>query len=90
MGCGFTSYSKSIRPWPLIAAGPLSLALPALAPALGLTLDELLGQPVIKHAGKRGPAPRLMQHFERVSQLPRPKQRLVMEMLEAVLAQPSR
>lgn len=64
-------------------------ALPVLAKALGVSLDELIGEPV-GATKKRGPAPKLQQHMERISQLPKPRQRMVMEMLEAVLAQGNR
>ena len=63
--------------------------LPLLAQLLGLTTEELLGQPV-QHVSKRGPAPRLQQQIERISQLPKSKQRFVSEMLDTVLAQASR
>lgn len=39
---------------------------------------------------KRGPSPKLQQHMEQISRLPKPKQKLVLEMLETVLAQASR
>ena len=63
--------------------------LPVLAQLLGLTTEELLGQSV-QQASKRGPAPRLQQQIERISQLPKSKQRFVSEMLDTVLAQASR
>ena len=63
--------------------------LPVLAQLLRLTTEELLGQ-AVQHAGKRGPAPRLQQQIERISQLPKSKQRFVSEMLDTVLAQASR
>lgn len=66
---------------------PASL-LPKLAQTFGVSVDELLGVP--KSASKRGPAPKLAQHIERISRLPKPKQRFVMEMLDTVLAQASR
>jgi len=40
--------------------------------------------------GRRGPAPKLQQQFERISRLPRAKQRFVMAMLDTVLNQTSR
>lgn len=64
---------------------PLS-ALPPLARTLGIDLVTLMGQAEAK-AGKRGPPPKLSQHLERISQLPKPKRRFVMEMLDTVLAQ---
>lgn len=63
--------------------------LPTLAQVLGTTVEELIGQPAAR-AGKRGPAPRLQQQLERLSALPKPKQRAVMEVLESMLAQAAR
>jgi transcriptional regulator with XRE-family HTH domain len=59
--------------------------LPILGQVLGLTPEELLGQERPK--SKRGPTSRLQQQVDRISQLPRPKQHLVMEMLDMVLSQ---
>ena len=65
--------------------------LPTLAELLTVPVEELIGQPSARAAkGKRGPTPRLAQHMERISQLPKPKQRAVMEVLDAMLAQASR
>jgi transcriptional regulator with XRE-family HTH domain len=63
-------------------------ALPPLARLLGVPVEELIGEPA--RPGKRGPAPKLQQQMERIQELPKPKQRFVMEMLETVLAQQSR
>ena len=64
-------------------------ALSVLAKALGVGLDELLGESKTA-TKKRGPASQLQRSIERISELPKPKQRFVMEMLETVLAQASR
>lgn len=64
-------------------------ALPVLAKALGVSLDELLGE-TSTAARKRGPAPKLQQHMERISRLPKPQQRFVIQVIESVLAQASR
>lgn len=64
-------------------------ALPVLAKALGVSLEELLGESKAATM-KRGPAPKLQQHMERISQLPKPQQRFVIQVLESVLAQASR
>jgi transcriptional regulator with XRE-family HTH domain len=63
---------------------PASL-LPVLAQALKVAVEELLGpsRPARAVAGKRGPA-------AQITQLPRAKQRFVIEMLDTVLAQASR
>jgi hypothetical protein len=46
----------------------------------GVPVDALLGQPV-RAGAKRGPAPKLQQHMQRISRLPRAQQRVVMQML---------
>lgn len=66
---------------------PVSL-LPKLAERFGVGADELLG---LKMApGKRGPAPQLQQKIERLSRLPKAKQKFVLEMIEGVLNQANR
>ena len=60
-----------------------------LAKMLGVSLDELLAEGF--HAPrKRGPMSQIQQHMERISQLPKPKQRMLMEMIDAVLSQQGR
>ena len=68
---------------------PVSL-LPGLADALAVSIEELIGRPPARATAKRGPAPKLQQQLERIAQLPKAKQRFVIEMLETVLAQASR
>ncbi len=70
---------------------PASL-LPVLAQALKVAVEELLGpsRPARAVAGKRGPASRLERQVAQITQLPRAKQRFVIEMLDTVLAQASR
>jgi transcriptional regulator with XRE-family HTH domain len=64
-------------------------ALPVLARTLNTAIEELLGASP-SAMKRRGPPPRLQQHMERISQLPKPKQRFVLEILETVLTQASR
>lgn len=60
-----------------------------LAKTLGVSLDELMAEG--EHAPrKRGPVSQIQQHMERINQLPKPKQRMLMEMIDAVLAQQGR
>jgi len=61
---------------------PASL-LPELARIFGIGVDELLG--LRNGTGKRGPTPKFQKQLERISQLPRAKQRVVIEMLDGVL-----
>lgn len=63
--------------------------LPRLARALGVSIEVLIGEDQ-RPAAKRGPTPKLQQQLERISALPKPKQRAVMEVLEAMLAQSTR
>lgn len=63
-------------------------ALPGLAKALAVPIEALLG--IANGAARRGPTPKVQQQLERLSALPKPKQRAVMEVLEAMLAQASR
>lgn len=65
---------------------PPASVLPSLAETLNLSLEELFGHEA-KSAVKRGPTPKLMKQFERISQLPRVKQQVVMDMLEGLIAQ---
>lgn len=59
--------------------------LPALAKELAVSVETLIGVPTPKH--KRGPAPKLQRQIEQIQQLPRTKQRFVMQMLDTVLQQ---
>lgn len=66
---------------------PVSL-LPTLAQFFGIAVDDLLG--LKNNTGKRGPTPLLQRQIERLSRLPKTKQKVVMEMLDGVLSQSSR
>ena len=66
---------------------PVSL-LPELAKLFGVGVDDLLG--LRNSTGKRGPAPKFQQQIERLGQLPKAKQKVVIAMLEDVLSQASR
>lgn len=60
-------------------------ALPVLAKALGVSLEALMGE-ADQASKKRGPTPKLAQLMERISQLAKPQQRFVIQVLESVLA----
>jgi transcriptional regulator with XRE-family HTH domain len=59
--------------------------LPEIAEILNLSLDELLGLSATKKIGKRGPASRLEQQIQIISQLPKTKQKFVSEMLDTII-----
>lgn len=66
---------------------PVSM-LPALARMLGVSVEELIGEET--KASKRGPSPKIQQQLERIAQLPRARQQIVMQMLDGVLQQQTR
>src|SRR5258708_363451 len=59
--------------------------LPALAKALAVTIDVLLGEK--SQPAKRGPIPKLHRHMERIAQLPKAQQRFVLQVLDCCLCQ---
>jgi transcriptional regulator with XRE-family HTH domain len=61
--------------------------LPAVAKLLSVSIEGLLGEETEHTPRKRGPASRLEQQIEVISQLPKARQRIVAEMLDAVIAQ---
>lgn len=63
--------------------------LQALAQSLSAGIDALLGD-AAKERTKRGPAPVLARHMERIGALPKPPQRFVIQVLESVPAQQGR
>jgi transcriptional regulator with XRE-family HTH domain len=65
---------------------PVAL-LPLAATLLAVSVEELIGEPAKAAKGKRGPTPRLQRQVELITQLPRAKQKFVMEMLDAVIQQ---
>ena len=65
-------------------------ALPLVAQSLSVSLEELFGQVKQAARSKRGPASKLEQHLQRISALPKPRQRAVIDVIEAMLAQQGR
>lgn len=66
---------------------PVSM-LPALARALSVSVEALIDEKAAP--ARRGPAPQLQQRIERLTRLPKAKQKLVLEMLDGVLQQVAR
>jgi transcriptional regulator with XRE-family HTH domain len=64
--------------------------LPALGEIFKVPVDVLIGRPVAASRSKRGPASQLQRSIDRISELPKTKQKFVMEMLDTVLAQAGR
>lgn len=62
--------------------------LATIAQTLHTTVEDLIGEAQARKAhGKRGPAPKIQQQLERVSTLPKARQRLISEVLDSMLAQ---
>lgn len=80
---------QTVASWEVGRRGVPVAVLPLLARTLGVTVEALIGE-AGRPAAKRGPTPKLQQQVERLSRLPKTKQRVVMEMLEGLLAQANR
>ncbi len=73
-------HPSNIAFWELSGTAPRGEVLPALARALGVTIDELLNfKPTRTHGG---PVGKVRQVFEAVSRLPRRQQKKIVELLE--------
>ena len=71
---------------------PVSL-LPVIAQTLQTTLDALVDHdstPAIAAPKKRGPQKKIQQQLQQIEALPVTKQRLVVQMIDAVIAQAAR
>ena len=64
---------------------PRSDKLAAIAKALGVTVEQLLGEPTARRVATPGGKAR--QVFEAVSRLPRRQQQKIVEVVEALIAQ---
>ena len=79
---------QTVASWEVGRRGVPVAILPALARALSVSIENLIGEKATP--GKRGPTPQLQQKIERLTRLPKAQQRLVLQMLDGVLAQASR
>ncbi len=78
--------SKTIAFWETSATPPRSDVLPRLANALGVRIEDILGQQPI--APRRpGPVGKLQRVFEKARSLPRRKQNLIAEFVETLVEQ---
>jgi hypothetical protein len=60
--------------------------LPTVARVLKASIEELIGMPVSRTAGKRGPQPKIAQKLERIQALAAAGQRAIVKVLDSVLA----
>lgn len=59
--------------------------LPTVARVLKATIEELIGMPAARSAGKRGPQPKIAQQLQRIQALPAAEQRAIVKVLDSVL-----
>jgi transcriptional regulator with XRE-family HTH domain len=79
---------QTVASWEVGRRGvPVSM-LPALARALSINIEALIDEKVLP--SKRGPTPIWQQKIERLSRLPKMQQKVVMEMIDGLLAQAGR
>lgn len=75
-----TTYENGTRRVPITT-------LPLLARTLGTSIENLIGDKASRGPAKRGPAPKIQQQLEQLSQLPRARQRMASEVLDSLLTQ---
>ena len=78
---------SNIAFWERAAKPPRGEVLPAIADALGVTIEELLAVNPQASARRRGPASRLERLMAEAAKLPRRRQQRIADTLEALLAQ---
>lgn len=76
---------QTVASWEVGRRGVPVSTLPALARALSVSIENLIGEKA--PPSKRGPAPQIQQKIERLTRLPKAQQRLVLQMLDGVLNQ---
>jgi len=77
-------HPSNVSFWERTGKTPKSEVLVPMAAALGVTVEELLGERKPRRAGPTG---RALQSFERVSHLPRSQQKKILDVVDALLAQ---
>ena len=78
---------SNIQYWETTGKIPRSDVVAALAKSLGVTVEEVLGEP----KARRSPAPggKVRRVFEAVAKLPRRQQQKIVEVVEALVSQHS-
>lgn len=60
--------------------------MPTVARVLRVSIEELIGAPTTRSAGKRGPQPKIAQQLQQIEALPKAKQRAISQVLDSVIA----
>jgi len=79
---------QTVASWEVGRRGVPVATLPALARALSVNIESLIGEK--GPPSKRGPAPHIQQKIEQLTRLPKAQQKLVLQILDGVLAQAGR
>jgi len=78
---------QNIAFWELSAKPPRSDVLPRLARVLGVSVEDILGEPVARMRKRPGPVGKLQRVFEEAASLPRNKQDLVAQFVATLVEQ---
>jgi transcriptional regulator with XRE-family HTH domain len=78
---------QTVAYWETAATPPRSDVLPKMAKALGIRVEEILGDTPINAVRKPGPVGKLQRVFEMASSLPRREQQLVAKFVETLVEQ---
>lgn len=79
-------HPSNVSYWEREGRVPRSDVLAPIAKALGVSVEELLGA---RPPRRRAPVGRARQMFEKVSELPRSRQKKILDVVDALLAQSS-
>lgn len=77
-------HPSNVSFWERTGKTPKSEVLVPMAAALGVSVEELLGE---KKPRKAAPTGRALKSFEQVSHLPRSQQKKILDVVDALLAQ---
>jgi transcriptional regulator with XRE-family HTH domain len=78
---------QTVAYWETCATPPRSDVLPKMSKALGVPVEEILGETPINAVRKPGPVGKLQRVFELASKLPRREQELVAQFVSTLLEQ---
>ena len=78
-------HPSNVSYWERTGSTPKSDVLVPMSKALGVTVEQLLGEPVARRS--TSPAGKARQVFDAVSRLPRRQQQKIVEVVEALVAQ---
>jgi transcriptional regulator with XRE-family HTH domain len=76
---------QNVAYWETSTKPPRSDVLPTMAKALGVRVEDILGDNPVNAGRKPGPVGKLQRVFERASVLPRREQQLVADFVETLL-----